>query len=355
MLRKMVVLALFVPVMAVAQTGGEGKAYPDAAGCIGGEKCGSDQEIRVPLENRPVLGVRFFAGDDIGSSAKGRLRVRIDDTVLEEDLDIPRSGKVFFLEVENLRGRTLVFEPASDDEVRIRNVEVVYARTLAWKDYSNFDSCVGGNRCRQKWIRIPLESKAVLGIRFHARDDIGSSSNGELRIRIDDRVIQSGIDVKRQGKNYEFSVESVVGRELVIEPTSDDEVSIEAIEIRYGEGSRIIRLPGPGGPSGLPPVTDRGGCIGGEKCGGPSRKIRVELENRPVRSIQFRAHDNVGSEAEGTLRVRIDDNVIEEDIDIPRSGKTFKLDGGGVRGRRLILEAGDDEVVVEDLEVRYGR
>lgn len=343
-----------IPVLAAAEHGGDVKAYPGAAGCIGGEKCGSDQKLRVDLENRPVIGVRFYADDDLGSSAKGSLRVRIDDTVLADELDIPRAGKTFFLEAGNLRGRLLVLEPASDDEVRVKDVEVVYARETSWKDYSNYDSCIGGSRCRERRIRIPLDSRAVVGLRFRARDDIGESSKGTLRIRIDDQEIESGIDVKREGKKHEISVPSVVGRELVIEPESDDEVGIEAIEIRYAEGDRIIRAPGSEGPGWLPRVTDRGGCIGGRECGGSSRKIRVELEHRPVRSIQFRARDNVGSKNNGRLRVRVDDTVLEESLDIPRAGKLFKVEGGDIRGKHLILEAqGDDEVVVEDLEVRY--
>ena len=99
---------------------------------------------------------------------------------------------------------------------------------------------------------------------------------------------------------------------------------------------------------------EQGGCIGGDECGGTRAQIRIRLKDRPVQSVTFYAHDDVGTRAAGQLRVRIDDEIIEDYIDIRREGKSHTINGKKLTGRYLIIEpAADDEVVVEDIRVRY--
>src|SRR5688500_8215910 len=52
------------------------------------------------------------------------------------------------------------------------------------------------------------------------------------------------------------------------------------------------------------------GCIGGSTC--RERRLRVELEDKPVLAVRFSAHDQVGAKAEGVLRVTIDGNTVDE-------------------------------------------
>ena len=364
--RLALLLLLLLPALTSALEFGDSRSdfrrYPEAAGCIGGDQCGHSKKIRVKLDDRPVVGVRFTADDMVGDSTKGSLTITIDDTILEYDLDIPKEGKEFRLDVESLRGKTLTFEPESDDEVRIRDVAVVYAgRTppptdRGWQDYSKFAACIGGTECRQRRIKVPLERRPIEAIRFHAQDDIGDTADGELTVRIDDREIESFIDVKKGGKIHELTVANLTGRELVFEPSSDDEVEIDRIELRYARRGDRDWDRGGDDDGLVPPLTERGGCIGGRKCGGMDRKIRVRLEDRPIRSIRFRAHDDLGPTRDGMLRVRVDDRTLETDLDVSRTGRDFEIDGEGRRGRWLVVEViEDDEVVVEGLEVRYGR
>jgi hypothetical protein len=100
----------------------------------------------------------------------------------------------------------------------------------------------------------------------------------------------------------------------------DDEVDIRDIEVLYG------RSRGRGGDRwGQNEITHEGGCIGGSECGG--RRARI----------------------------RIDDEILEYSLDIPREGRTFTIDGKGIDGDYLYIEpAEDDEVVVRDIRVRFG-
>ena len=76
-------------------------------GCIGGEQCRRNgTRITIALDSAPVLGVRFFAHDNIGRRFDGKLNVRID----------------------NHSVASYIFEPATDDEVVVRRVRVHYER-----------------------------------------------------------------------------------------------------------------------------------------------------------------------------------------------------------------------------------
>lgn len=104
-------------------------SYEDEGGCIGGAKCGENGwQLRIRLEDSPITEVRFHAHDDVGDKSNGHLRVRIDDHVLARDIDVPKDGDDFELDAGRARGRRLVFEALSDDEVVIEDIEVQYGR-----------------------------------------------------------------------------------------------------------------------------------------------------------------------------------------------------------------------------------
>lgn len=338
-------------------------------GCIGGTTC-RERRLRIPLEDRPVIAVRFRAHDQLGQKADGSLRVKIDGNVVRSAIDIPRRGEVFTLEVDELRGRYLVFEAATDDEVEISDVAVLYGRPSSriprdrgwdrgprrdrgaggWREYSRAAACIGGDDCSENGdrITIALERAPVLAVRFHAHDSIGERADGKLSVRIDDTTIGFYIDVQRAGKRHELDVENLTGSKLVIETESDDEVEIREIAVLYGRSgdSRDRQLPRE--------LTHDGGCIGGSDCGGRRSRIRIPLDGRSVETVRLYARDDVGARAGGELRIRIDDEILEYALDIPREGRTFTIDGDGHAGDHLIIEpASDDEVVIRDVRVRF--
>ncbi|MFL6237546.1 MAG: hypothetical protein ACJ76N_30780, partial [Thermoanaerobaculia bacterium] len=89
-------------------------------------------------------------------------------------------------------------------------------------------------------------------------------------------------------------------------------------------------------------------------CGDQGDAIRIPLEDASIWGVRFLAHDNVGPRTRGHLRVRIDRRTLARDIDVLRAGEVYTLQVEGVRGHALIFEAiANDEVVVQDIEVRY--
>ncbi|MEO8379169.1 MAG: hypothetical protein ABI779_05855, partial [Acidobacteriota bacterium] len=382
-MRRLFIALLFTTLTAAASAQdlridrGNGNWSPlSGGGCIGGSSC-SDRRLRLALEDRPVIGVRFFAHDQVGTKAEGVLRVKIDGNTIDGYLDIPRKGEVFTLDVEELRGRYLIFEPVNDDEVEIRDIAVLYGRGSrsghddghgggprggdgprggsgrgGWRAYPRAGGCIGGDQCAENGnrITIALERAPVLGIRFFAHDAIGTKADGKLSVRIDDQSIGWTIDVQRAGKRHELDVDGIEGSRLVIQTESDDEVDIKDIEVLYGTRGRGD---GPRGSRGE--ITHEGACIGGSECGGRRARIRIALDGRPVSSIRLYARDDVGARAGGELKIRIDDTILEDSLDIPREGRTFTIDGNGTEGDYLYIEpAEDDEVVVKDIHVRFG-
>jgi len=96
------------------------------------------------------------------------------------------------------------------------------------------------------------------------------------------------------------------------------------------------------------------GCYGGELCTVNGRGAVVRLAPRPVVAVRFYAHDEVGETHRGRLRVRLDHHLLARELEIPRRGAVFELDAVGLSGDDLHIEVlGDEEVVVEDPEVRY--
>ena len=97
------------------------------------------------------------------------------------------------------------------------------------------------------------------------------------------------------------------------------------------------------------------GCLGGDLCRYNGEERRVRLKPRPVREVRFYAHDAVGPQSRGRLRVRLDGELLARELEIPRRGAVLRLDAVGLRGRELIFEVvGSEEVVLEDVEVLYG-
>lgn len=346
-------------------------------GCIGGSTC-RERRLRVELEDNPVLAVRFNAHDQIGTKAEGVLRVKIDGNTVDNHIDIPRKGQVFTVDVDELTGRYLVFEAATDDEVQISDISVLYSRERrriprdgewgrpgggggrpgggssggGWRAYPRAGMCIGGAECRKNGnrITIALEQAPVIGVRFYAKDDIGTRADGKLSVRIDDEQIGWYIDVQRAGKRHEIDVDNVYGQKLIIQTANDDEVNVSDIEVLYGRRGRGEG----GGRGGRREISHEGGCIGGDECGGRRARIRIELDGRPVESLRFYARDDIGTRAGGELRIRIDDEVIMYSLDIPREGKTFTIDGKNIAGDYLYIEpAEDDEVVIKDVRVQF--
>lgn len=375
MYRAAALLLLLLPTLAFAQPRrgqGDWTTYADA-GCIGGSRCG-ERRLRVNLADRPVVAVRFKAHDQIGDSAGGVLRVKIDGNTIRGYIDIPRAGEVFTIDVDELTGRQLIFEPAANDEVEISEIAVLYSRdpvvsriprdrdprggrggggggAAGWRSYPSGDTCIGGTECRKNGnrITIALQDAPVLGVRFHAHDNIGQRADGKLRVRIDDTTVGWTIDVKRDGQRHDLDVDNLRGTRLVIEAANDDEVEVSNLEVLYGR--RNDR-----GSNDFPRELEHAGdCIGGSECGGRRNRIRIPLRGFPVASIRFYARDDVGARAGGELRIRIDDEILRDYLDIPREGRTFTIDGKGIEGEYLIIEpAEDDEVVVKDIRVRFG-
>ena len=376
------VALLSLPLAAQEMRGARNSEWVPASehGCIGGSTC-AERRLRVPLEDRPVISVRFKAHDQIGSKADGALRVKIDGNTVSSSIDIPRRGEVFTIEVDELRGRYLVFEPADDDEVEISEIAVLYGRESGriprdpdwdrgprnprgprddrgaggWRSYPRVAGCIGGDTCGKNGdrITIALDRAPVLGVRFHAHDSIGERASGKLTVRIDETTVGWYIDVERAGKRHEIDVDDLSGSKLVIETANDDEVEIKDIEVLYGRsgGGRGGR-----GARGPREITHEGDCIGGSECGGRRNRIRIPLYGRSVETVRFHARDDVGVRAGGKLLIRIDDEVLRYSLDIPREGRTFTIDGDGHAGDFLVIEpADDDEVVLRDIRVRFGQ
>jgi len=219
-----------------------------------------------------------------------------------------------------------------------------------WELYEEEGGCIGGSRCGDQGdeIRIPLENAPVDAIRFQAHDDVGETSDGHLRVRIDAVAVAPDIDVAKEGQVYELPVPERQGRFLVIETRTDDEVVVEGIEIRY----RGLRSPREQREWRAYP--EETGCIGGGRCRDQGSLIRVRLEDAPVFGVRFLAHDDVGERHRGHLRVWIDKRSLAKDIDVSKGGQVFNLQVEGIRGRYLVFEAlTPEEVVVEEIQVQY--
>lgn len=381
MRRVLILLFLALPLIAQNRRG-DWVTYGDH-GCIGGSKC-PDKRLRIKLADRPVLGVRFTAHDDIGETAGGKLTVKVGADAVRSYIDIPRRGETFTIDVDNRRGEYLTLEAAANDEIEIKDIAVMYGSGFdrdhdndrgnsggggwqrggggnreGWRTYDRAGTCIGGAECRQNGnrITIALDDQPVLGIRFNAHDNVGTRADGKLNVRIDDHSVASYVDVARDGKRHEFDVDNLVGSKLVISTANDDEVVISDIAVLYGhgDGGRSYDSGAHERSYGAERETrNSGACIGGSECGGSRAKIRIALHGASVTSVRFFAHDSVGAKAGGELRVRIDDEILRDYIDIPRDGRTFNIDAHHISGDWLIIEtAADDEVVVKDIRVTY--
>ncbi len=98
--------------------------------CIGGDSCGSyyGETLSLPLDARPVVAVRFYAHDRVGSASGGKLRVLLDDVVVRDDVDVKKDGSGFEIDLHGRRGRHLELRAITDDEVVVETVKVLYGR-----------------------------------------------------------------------------------------------------------------------------------------------------------------------------------------------------------------------------------
>ena len=372
MYRVLSLLLVLLPSLAFAQPrGGQWQQYAEG-GCVGGSRC-PNRRLTLPLQDRAILAVTFKAHDQIGETAGGVLRVKIDGTTIRGYIDIPRAGETFTIDVEELNGRQLIFEPVTNDEVEISAVGVLYSRDNVrriprerrpgggsgggWRAYPSAKGCIGGDNCRNNGTRltIALDDRPVLGVRFFAHDDVGDRADGKVRVRIDDTTIGWTMDVQRNGKLHEIEVDRITGSRLVIENASKDEIDIRDVEVLYGIRG-IADGDGGGFGSNYPrEITHDGDCIGGSECGGRRARIRIPLHGYPVESVRFYARDDIGTRAGGELRIRVDDEILRDYLDIPREGKTFTIEGRGIAGDYLYIEpAEDDEVEVKNIRIKFG-
>lgn len=234
--------AATAPQAANAGPAGTWERYDDDGGCIGGNRCGDQGDaLRIPLEDAPISAIRFHARDDVGESAAGRLRVRIDAIAVAPEINVADSGELYELPVPGRRGRFLILEASADDEVVVEDIEVRYTALRGprerreWKAYPDRSACIGGGRCRDQGntLRIRLEDAPVWGVRFLAHDDVGERHRGHLRVRIDRRSLSRDIDVFKSGETYSLLVEGLRGRWLVFEALTAEEIVVEEIEVQY--------------------------------------------------------------------------------------------------------------------------
>ena len=252
MRRTLFLLLCFITVAAYGQRSGGWRRYSEH-GCIGGSECRQNgKRITILLDSAPVIGVRFFAHDNIGQRADGKLSVRVDGHFIASYIDVQRNGRVHEFDVDHLRGEKLIIEVANDDEVEVRDIEVLYARDYERDHRDDYDrrdrdrdrggraygeegGCIGGSECggRRTRIEIPLRDRRVRSVSFFAHDNVGSRAGGELRIRIDDEILEDSIDIARNGRQYSFNGRGRRGRTLIIEPAADDEVVVKDIRVEY--------------------------------------------------------------------------------------------------------------------------
>lgn len=239
------ILFLLLCLVSAGANAASWRRYSDH-GCIGGAECRQNgRRITIALESAPVIGVRFFAHDNIGQRADGKLIVRVDGDTIASYVDVLRNGKVHEFDVDRLRGDRLVIEAANDDEVEIRDIEILYAPRAydrddrddrgGGRDRVEEGGCIGGSTCggRRARITIPLRDRRVRSVSFYAHDNVGDRTRGELRIRIDDEVLEDGLDIERNGRDYDVDGHGRRGRLLIIEPATDDEVVVKDIRVRY--------------------------------------------------------------------------------------------------------------------------
>lgn len=235
------------------------------------------------------------------------------------------------------------------------------AHRSSWTRLASSSVCIGGARCGNygDLLELPLAGAPVEAVRFYAHDDVGRKYKGRLRVSIDGRDLTSyGLDVKRAGSYHELDGYGIPGRYLVFHAATDDEVVIEDVEVLYG-GHRRSRHYEPvrrHDRSGWRRLPRAAGCFGGEICDHYGWALDVQLSGAPVWGVRFYAHDRVGDKTGGRLRISLDGTVLAHDLDVKRAGGVFELDVHGLPGRHLVFEAiTHDEVVVDDVEILYGR
>lgn len=231
-----------------------------------------------------------------------------------------------------------------------------------WKTLQRQETCIGGSRCGGyvDTLRLATAPRPIAAVRFYAHDDVGRHFNGRLRIEIGRQIIADGISITRRGRWHEVDAHGARGRDLTLTALANDEVVVRDVEVLYAGRGASDRGPREGSLNRhgdqWRTVSD-GACIGGRQCRDRNGDfLEVALSGRPVHGVRFFAHDQVAGIARGALRVRLGHRVLEPRLEIDDHGRWYHLEIGGVPARYLTFEAAaNDEVVIEQIEVLYGR
>jgi hypothetical protein len=148
--------------------------------------------------------------------------------------------------VDIVYGSKLVLEVSNDDEVDVKDIEVLYGNRgsrsggggYGRREITHEGGCIGGSECggRRARIRVPLDGRPVDSIRFYARDDIGTRAGGVLKISIDDEVLEYALDIPREGRTFTIDGKGIEGDFLIIEPAENDEVDVKDVRVRFEDG-----------------------------------------------------------------------------------------------------------------------
>lgn len=381
------------------------RSLESAERCVGGERCGRFSALRFELEARPVEALRFEAHDDIGSSFEGRVRIRIDGQVIVEALPVDREARPFRIGASALVGRILILEPASDDEVVIRSIEVGYADRAhegqrregdAWRERTPHSSsegweqslgderpiheprrtdldlrgwgqeggesrlafleevgCLGGMHCRSSSITVRFRRNVPVGeIRFFAHDNLGQTTRGRLRVLLDGKILADDLDIPAAGRTFTLSGGGRIASRLTFEPVSNDEILVKDLVVEAAQD----RNSGPVGEpyrelartveAELPTGT---WCLGGDACG---RRWSLEIPlGAGVSALRFFASADIGR-GFGRLKLVAGRGDLLSEWTIDRRGDFFEVEvpeGIGV----LYMEVVEGDVMIEEVELRY--
>lgn len=205
--------------------------------------------------------------------------------------------------------------------------------------------CFGGSKCSQTdSINLPNPYKLVLkkrrkihSIRFFAHDKVGAQTNAKLKIVVNGVVIKKNVDIKANGSYHEIPV-GMRGKRIRLR-AKNDEIVIRDIEVDVGKKS-------------TPSFPSSGICLGGSKCpSGKNSTFTIYTQGEYVNSLNFYAHDNVGSSKNGRVHIYVDGDLYESNIDIKKAGSYHSIDIYDYVTEIQIVASKADEVVIKELAI----